>query len=71
MVLVLVGLAVIAPYWWIQHGPLSYVAGNALVLAGGAVLVVWLGAEARLRRASDAPRLRGRGTLAASEPLAP
>ena len=71
MVLVLVGLAVIAPYWWIQHGPLSYLAGNALVLAGGAVLVVWLGAEARRRRASASPRLRGRGTLAVSESPAP
>jgi hypothetical protein len=71
MVLVLVGLAVVAPYWWLQHGPLSYLAGNALVLGGGAVLVVWLGAEARRRRGSDAPRLRGRGTLAASESVAP
>jgi alpha-1,2-mannosyltransferase len=70
MVLVLVGLAVIAPYWWIQHGPLSYLAGNALVVAGAAVLAVWLGAEARSRHPADAPGLGGRGTLAAPEPLA-
>jgi alpha-1,2-mannosyltransferase len=68
--LVLVGLAVIAPYWWIQHGPLSYLAGNALVVAGAAVLVGWLAAEARSRRTADAAGLSGRGRLAAREPLA-
>ncbi len=70
LLLALVGLAVIAPYWWIQHGPLSYLAGNALVLAGAAVLVVWLAAEARSRRSAAAPGLSGQGTLAAREPLA-
>ena len=70
MMLILLGLAVIAPYWWIQHRPLSYLAGNALVLAGAAVLAVWLGAEARSRRNAATPGMRGRGTLAAPEPLA-
>jgi alpha-1,2-mannosyltransferase len=70
MVLVLVGLAVVAPYWWIQHGPLSYLAGNALVLAGAAVLVVWLAAEARSRRTAAAPGLSGQGTLADPDLLA-
>jgi alpha-1,2-mannosyltransferase len=45
LLVVLVALAVAAPYLWIQHGPLSYVAGNALVLMGAAVLVVWTAAE--------------------------
>ena len=69
LLLVLVGLAVTAPYWWIQHGPLSYLAGNALVVAGAAVLVVWLAAEARSRRTAATPGLAGQGTLAAPEPL--
>jgi alpha-1,2-mannosyltransferase len=70
LLLVLVGLAVIAPYWWIQHGPLSYLAGNALVVAGAAVLVVWLAAEARSRRTPEASGLSGRDTLAAPDVLA-
>jgi hypothetical protein len=45
MVLVLLALTVVAPYLWIQHGPLSYVFGNALVLMGAAILVVWTAAE--------------------------
>ena len=45
LLLVLVALAVAAPYLWIQHGPASYVAGNALVLMGAAVLVVWTASE--------------------------
>jgi alpha-1,2-mannosyltransferase len=45
LLLVLVALAVAAPYLWIQHGPASYVAGNALVLMGAAVLVVWTALE--------------------------
>jgi alpha-1,2-mannosyltransferase len=48
LLLVLVGLAVAAPYLWIQHGPASYVAGNALVLLGAAVLVVWTASEGAL-----------------------
>lgn len=70
LLLVLVALAVIAPYWWLQHGPLSYLAGNALVLLGAAVLVVWLAAEARSRRNADRFRFRGRGKLPAPESLA-
>jgi alpha-1,2-mannosyltransferase len=70
MLLGLVGLAVIAPYWWLQHGPLSYLAGNALVLAGAAVLVMWLAAESRSRRTAAAPGLSGQGTLADPELLA-
>ena len=49
--LVLLGLAVAAPYLWLQHGPLAFVATNSLVLAAAAVLVLWLVAEGR-RRAS-------------------
>jgi alpha-1,2-mannosyltransferase len=45
LLLVLVALAVVAPYLWLQHGPASYVAGNALVLMGAAVLVVWTASE--------------------------
>jgi alpha-1,2-mannosyltransferase len=69
MLLVLVGLAVLAPYWWIQHGPFSYLAGNVLVVGGAAVLVVWLGTEARSRRSSYASRMGGHDTLAAPEHL--
>jgi len=49
--LVLLALAVAAPYLWLQHGPLAFVATNSLVLAAAAVLVLWLVAEGR-RRAS-------------------
>jgi hypothetical protein len=45
LLVVLVALAVAAPYLWLQHGPASYVAGNVLVLMGAAVLVVWTAAE--------------------------
>jgi alpha-1,2-mannosyltransferase len=47
---VLVGLAVAAPYLWLRHAPVSYVAGNALVLGAVVALVLWTGAEARRRR---------------------
>jgi alpha-1,2-mannosyltransferase len=70
MLLVLVGLAVLAPYLWIQHGPLSYLTGNSLVVGGAAVLAVWLGAEARSRRSSDGARMGGHDTLAVPEHLA-
>ena len=49
--LVLLGLAVAAPYLWLQHGPLAFLATNSLVLAAAVVLVLWLVAEGR-RRAS-------------------
>lgn len=59
MMLVLLALAVLAPYLWIQHGPLSYVFGNALVLMGAATLVVWTAAEWPARAATHPrPRLR-------------
>jgi alpha-1,2-mannosyltransferase len=50
MLLGLFCLAVVAPYWWILHGPASYLTGNTLVLGGAAVLGAWVMAEARLRR---------------------
>jgi alpha-1,2-mannosyltransferase len=43
--LVLVGLAVAAPYLWIHVIPLSYLGSNALVLGGAVVLVMWTVAE--------------------------
>jgi alpha-1,2-mannosyltransferase len=49
--LVLLALAVAAPYLWLQHGPLAFLATNSLVLAAAVVLVLWLVAEGR-RRAS-------------------
>jgi len=59
LLLVLVALAVAAPYLWIQHGPASYVAGNTLVLMGAAVLVVWTAMEWKLwAEAHPRPRLR-------------
>ncbi len=48
--LVLLGLAVAAPYLWFQHGPGSFVSTNALVLGAAVVLVMWVVAEARSRR---------------------
>ncbi|HXA33470.1 MAG TPA: glycosyltransferase 87 family protein [Acidimicrobiales bacterium] len=62
LLVVLVALAVTAPYLWIQHGPLSYVAGNALVLMAAAVLVVWTASEWALW-AQDLPRPRLRSWL--------
>jgi len=55
--LVLLGLAVVAPYLWLQHGPLSFLATNALVLGAAVVLVLWLVAEGR-RRAAAPPAER-------------
>jgi hypothetical protein len=43
--LVLVGLAVVAPYLWIHLVPLSYLGSNALVIGGAVVLVMWTVAE--------------------------
>ena len=59
MLLVLVLLAVLAPYLWLQSGPLSYVAGNALVLVGAAILVVWTASGWPVRSVAR-PRLRSR-----------
>jgi alpha-1,2-mannosyltransferase len=61
LLLVLVALAVLAPYLWIQVAPPSYVAGNALVLMGAAILVVWTASEWPVRsRERPRPRLRAR-----------
>lgn len=54
---VLLGLAIVAPYLWIGVVPLSYVASNALVLGGVVVLAMWLVAERR-RRSSGSPSRR-------------
>jgi alpha-1,2-mannosyltransferase len=72
LLLVLVMLAVLAPYLWIQVAPPSYVAGNALVLMGAAILVVWTAAEWPVRsKARPRPRLRARaGSLRGREPVA-
>jgi alpha-1,2-mannosyltransferase len=53
--LVLLGLAVAAPYLWFQHGPGSQVSTNALVFGAAVVLVMWVVAEARDRRRPGAP----------------
>jgi alpha-1,2-mannosyltransferase len=58
LLVALVALAVVAPYWWITHGPLSDVASNALVIGAAAILAVWTIAELR----SGAPS-RGRPAL--------
>jgi len=58
LLVVLVALAMAAPYWWIAHGPLSDVASNSLVLGGAAALVVWTIAELRC----DTPSHRHRAT---------
>jgi len=43
--MVVVGLAVFAPYLWIRHTILADVASNSLVLGASVVLVLWLVAE--------------------------
>jgi hypothetical protein len=53
LLVALVVIAVVAPYWWITHGPLSAVASNALVIGGAAALVVWTIAELRSDGPSD------------------
>jgi alpha-1,2-mannosyltransferase len=45
--MVVVGLAVLAPYLWIRHTVLADVASDSLVLGGAVVLVLWLVAEVR------------------------
>ena len=50
--LVLLGLSVAAPYLWLQHGPVSFVTTNALVLGAAVALVLWLVAEYRVRGSS-------------------
>jgi alpha-1,2-mannosyltransferase len=51
---VLVGLGVTSPYLWLRQAPVSYLAGNALVLGAVVVLVLWTVAEARRRRSPAA-----------------
>jgi hypothetical protein len=55
LLVLLVALGVVAPYWWIRRGPLSDVASNALVIGAAATLAVWTIAELR----SGAPSDRG------------
>jgi alpha-1,2-mannosyltransferase len=62
--LVLVGLAVAAPYLWIRSAPLSYVGSNALVLGGAVVLALWVVAERAGRQAAAGPGM----TVPASRP---
>jgi alpha-1,2-mannosyltransferase len=52
VLLVLVGLAVSAPYLWIHSVPLSYLGSNALVVGGAVALVMWAVAERALHRHS-------------------
>jgi alpha-1,2-mannosyltransferase len=49
---VLVALAVIAPYLWVTGGILGDVASDTLVLAAAGVLTLWLVVEARRRRST-------------------
>jgi len=49
--LVLLGLAVFAPYLWLRTPPVSYLASNALVLGGAVALATWVAAEWRRRSA--------------------
>ena len=55
--LVLLGLAVAAPYLWLQPGPLAFVDHQLTGAGGGGGPGLWLVAEDRRRRAS----LRGGG----------
>ncbi len=66
--LVLVALAVAAPYLWIRDVPLSYLGSNALVLGGAIVLVLWAAAEGVLRVGAPG-RLDHRGSSPA--PVSP
>lgn len=53
--MVLVGLAVFAPYLWIRHTLFADLASNSLVLGAAVVLVVWLVAEVRRPAARSGP----------------
>jgi len=60
--LVLLGLAVFAPYLWLRTPPVSYLASNALVLGGAVVLAAWTAAE--WRHPSARVELRSRSEAA-------
>jgi alpha-1,2-mannosyltransferase len=47
LLVVLVIVAVAAPYWWITHGPLSDLASDSLVIGAAATLAAWTIAELR------------------------
>jgi alpha-1,2-mannosyltransferase len=64
--LVLLGLAVAAPYLWLQHGPVSFFTTNALVLGAAVSLGWWLVAEGRRRRSPVEGQTRRSGA-----PVAP
>jgi alpha-1,2-mannosyltransferase len=66
--LVLLGLAIVAPYLWIGVVPLSYVASNALVLGGVVVLAMWLVAERRRRSSGNHSRRLSETSSAALGP---
>ena len=46
---VLIALGVANPYLWVRRVPLSYVGANSLLLAGAAVLGIWVVSEGRHR----------------------
>jgi alpha-1,2-mannosyltransferase len=54
---VLVALGVANPYLWVRRVPISYVAANSLLLAGAAVLAIWVVSEARHRSVSGPVRV--------------
>jgi alpha-1,2-mannosyltransferase len=66
--LVLLGLAVLAPYLWIDVVPLSYLASNALVVGGAVVLVMWVVAERHCRPHATAHRNDSQAAVATPPP---
>jgi alpha-1,2-mannosyltransferase len=66
--LVLLGLAVLAPYLWIDVVPLSYLASNALVVGGAVVLVMWVVAESHCRPHATAHRDDSQARVASPPP---
>ena len=66
--LVLLGLAVLAPYLWIDVVPLSYLASNALVVGGAVVLVMWVVAESHCRPHATAHRDDSQAGVASPPP---
>jgi alpha-1,2-mannosyltransferase len=65
--LVLFGLGVTAPYLWLDRQPVSFLVGNALVLAAAVVMVLWMAAEFGTRKVSAASGGAGGAPVRASE----
>jgi alpha-1,2-mannosyltransferase len=64
LLVALLVLGIVAPYWWVPRGPALDIAGNALVIWGAATLVIWTVAELRYRPVPTRGAIRPSGALA-------